>query len=163
MTTAVSPSVDWIRLTIGNDDLTLTPSPGIQLRLLVDLVPDERSFGLLDSPRPATLQVRVDLIPGSGPTGLSAKAVAQCESMAVRLAAQLGANASPLAPLKEFSLEAALAGEGVPYNRVSIPRLTLKPSGPPLLDEDQPLPGMRVFTATARPGGDGSQYVLSKV
>ena len=161
MTTAALPSVDWIHLTIGDTDLTVAPSPGIQLRLTVEPVPDDTSFGLLDPPRPAALQVCVDLIPGDGPTGLSAEAVARCESMAARLAVQLGATASPLAALKEFSLEAAFVGEGAPYNRVSIPRLTLKPSGPPILDEDQPLPGVRVFTATARAGADGSQYVLT--
>jgi hypothetical protein len=162
MTTAALPSVDWIHLTVGDTDLTLAPSPGIQLRLIVEPVPDDRPFGLLDAPRPAALQVHVDLIPVDSPSGPLAEAVARCESMAARLAAQLGANDPPLAPLREFSLEGALAGERMPYNRVSIPRLTLKPTGPPLLDEDQPLPGVRVFTATARPDADGSQYVLTR-
>lgn len=165
MTTAALPSVDWIHLRIGDTDLTVTPSPGIELRLIVEPVPDERAYDVLDSPRPAALQVHVDLIPVADPSGLSLEAVARCESMAARFAAQLGPDASALTlltPLREFSLEAALAGEGVPYNRVSIPRLTLKPFEAPLLDEDQPLPGVRVFTATARADDDGSQYVLTR-
>ena len=162
MTTAALPSVDWIHLAIGDDRIDLTPAPGIQLRLIVEPVPDDRPFGVLDKPRPGELRVSVDLIPAAGPQMSWADAVAACESMAARLAAQLGATASPLTPLREFSLEAALGGEGVPYNRVSVPRLTIKPSGLPLLDEDQPLPGVRVFTATARSDAEGVQYVLTR-
>src|SRR3954454_1440055 len=112
MTTAALPSVDWIHLRIGDTDLTVTPSLGIELRLIVEPVPDDRAFDLLDMPRPAPLQVHVDLIPADGSSGLSSEAVARCESMAARIASQLGAGASTLAPLEEFSLEAALAGEG---------------------------------------------------
>lgn len=161
MTSAVSPSVDWIRLTIDDNRIDVMPSPGIQLRLIVEPVSDDKPFGVLAPPQSAGLQVSVDLIPDASTSESRSGAVAACESTASRLAAQLGAGASPLAPLKEFSLEAALGGDGVPYNRVSVPRLTLQPSGPPLLDEDRPLPGVRVFTATARPGADGSQYVLT--
>ncbi len=161
MTTAALPSVDWIRLTIGDHRIDLMPSPGIEFRLTVEPVPDDRAFRVLGPPRPPELQVAVDLIPGAGASVSWEEAVAACESKAAQLAGQLGAEAPPLAPLKEFSLEAALGGEGLPYNRVSVPRLTLKPSGPPQLDEDQPLPGVRVFTAIARPGDDGSQYALT--
>jgi hypothetical protein len=59
-------------------------------------------------------------------------------------------------------LDAAIGGEGVPYDRVSIPRLTLLAGDPPRLDEDQPVPGVRVFTATARVGADGSKYVMTR-
>lgn len=162
MTTAALPSVEWIRLTVGDDRIDLAPSPGIELRLVVEPVPDDRSFGVLEMPRPATLRVCVDLIPVEGESVSWADAVVACESKAAEIAGRLGAGASPLAPLREFSLDATLAGEGLPYNRASVPRLALKPFGLLLLDEDQPLPGVRVFTATARPNGNGIQYVLTK-
>lgn len=162
MTATVSPSVDWIRLTIGDEQIDVAPTPGIQLRLIVEPAPDDRSFDVLDMPRPPKLQVAVDLIPVASPSRLREEVVAACESMAARLAVQLGAETPPLTPVREFALEAALGGEGMPYNRVSVPRLTLKPFSPPVLDEDQPLPGVRVFTATAGPGADGSQYVLAR-
>jgi hypothetical protein len=162
MTTAALPAVGWIRLTIGGDRIDLTPSPGMQLRLIVEPVPDDRSFGVLEMPRPAVLRVCVDLIPVEGASVSWAQAVAACESKAAEIARRLGADAPPLTPLRQFSLEAALGGDGLPYNRASVPRLTLDPFGPLLLDEDQPLPGVRVFTATARPGDDGIQYLLTR-
>lgn len=112
MTTAALPSVEWIHLTVGDTDLTVMPSPGIQLRLIVEPVPDDRAYGILDMPRPSGLQVCVDLIPGDGPFGLSAEAVARCESMAARIAAQLGANASLLTPLREFSSKPPSSAKG---------------------------------------------------
>ena len=162
MTTAALPSVEWIRLTIGDDRIDLKPSPGVELRLIVEPIPDDRSFDVLETPRPAAIRVCVDLIPAEGESVPWVKAVTACESKAAEIAGQLGADAPPLAPLREFSLEAALGGEGLPYNRASVPRLTLNPFGSLLLDEDQPLPGVRVFTATARPDGAGIQYMLAR-
>lgn len=163
MTTVALPSIDWIRLTIGDQRIDLAPSPGIQLRLSVEPMPDDRGFGLLDAPRPSGLRVAVDLIPVETTSLPLAEAVARCESKAAGLAASLGAGHSPLSPLREFSLEAALGGDGLPYNRMSAPRLTLLPGGPPALDEDQAVPAVRVFAATARADGGGSKYVLRLV
>lgn len=154
MTTATLSSVDWIRLAIGDGRIDLTPSPGMQLRLVVEPVSEEHAFGILDAPTPPNLQVAVDLIPASF------EAVAQCESEAARIAGELGAHASPLTALRKFSLEAALGGEGLPYNRVAMPRLTIQPGPPPILNEDQPLPGVRVFTATAHADDDGIKYQM---
>ncbi len=157
MTTAALPSVDWIHLTVGDRRIDLAPSPGIELRLVVEPVADDRAFGLLDAPRAPKLRVAVDLIPAD------ARTVARCESEAARVAQELGAYASPLSALREFSLEAALGGEGVPYNRVTAPRLTLQPGPASILDEDQPEPGVRVFTATAHADDDGIKYLMRRV
>lgn len=154
MTTATRTTVDWVRITLGGDEILLSPSPGIELRLIIDAAPDGQCFDVLTMPSPPELRVAVDLIPTLMDT------VAQCESWASRVGAQLGTEAGPLDDLREFSLEAALSGEELPYSRVSVPRLSLTPGPPPLLDEDEPLPGVRVFTATARTGSDGSKYQL---
>lgn len=155
MTTTALTSVDRIELAVGDRQITLTPSPGIELRLTVDSIADDPAFDLLDHPRPPKLHVAVCLIPSG------ADAIMRSEAQATAVAAELGAHDSPLAPLREFSLEAALSGEDVPYHRVSIPRLTLLPGEPPVLDEDQPLPGVRVFTATTHEVAPGRRVKLT--
>lgn len=157
MTTAVSPSVDWIHLAIGNDDITLTPSPGIQLQLLVDPLPHDGFVDLLAPAPPPQIRFTVDLVP------TAAGAVSRCESEARRVADILDANGQAGGLLREFSLEAALGGEGLPYNRVSAPRLTLLPGNPPMLDEGQAVPAVRVFAATARADHGGSKYQMRLV
>lgn len=158
MTTAVHPSVDWIHLTIGDRKIGLEPSTGIELRLIVEPVPDDRAFDVLEVPRPAELRVVVDLIPNLILGGMSA--LSRCESEAARVAAAVGSGASALAELRKFSLEAALGGEGLPYSRVSVPRLTLEPDSAPYFDEDQPLPGLRVLAATAHAFSGDTKYSL---
>lgn len=157
MTTTAPASVDWIRLTIDGDEIALDPSPGIELRLAVYPVESDGYADLLAAASPAKLRVGVDLIPAD------AAAVFRCESEARRVAALLGANGGPLEPLREFALEAALGGKGLPYDRVSVPRLTLTPGGPPFLDEEQQAPGVRVFTATPHAADDGSKYTMWRV
>ncbi|KQX27578.1 hypothetical protein ASD97_25110 [Streptomyces sp. Root63] len=156
MTTATRTTVDLVRLTLRDEEITLSLAPGIELRLIIDAAPDGRSFDVLTLPPPPELRVALDLIP------TTSDAVAQCESWAARVGAQLGAEAGPLGTLEEFSLEATLGGKGLPYSRVSVPRLTLTPGPPPRLDEDEPLPGVRVFTATAHTGSDGGKYLLHR-
>jgi hypothetical protein len=148
MTTAALPSVDWIRLTIGDDELSLVPSPGIELRLLVAPVPHDGNLDPLTVGHPPQIRFTVDLVP------TAAGAVHRCEAEARRVGEALGANGPADGLLREFSLEAALGGDGLPYNRVSAPRLTLLSGEPPLLDEEQAVPGVRVFAATAHSAGD---------
>lgn len=155
MTTATLPSVDWVRLAIGDERIDLTPSPGIQLRLIVEPVDYDGYLDPLTAPPPPQIRFAVDLVP------TEAHAVHRCEAEARRVAKALGATRPANGLLEEFSLEAALAGEGLPYNRVSAPRLTLTPGGPPLLDEDQAGPAVRVFAATAHAGDDGSKYRMT--
>lgn len=159
MTTATHTTVDWVRLTLGGKEIPLSPTPGIELRLIFDSVPASRGlrlggFDALTPPGPLGLRVSVDLI------ATTRSAVAQCESWATRVAAQLGADGRPLEDVKEFSLEAALGGGRLPNRRVSVPHLTLSSGPPSFLDEVEPLSGVRVFTATARTGGDGILYQL---
>lgn len=154
MTTATLTTVDWVRLTLGNEELHLSPAPGIELRLIVESAPDDPTSDLLTPPRSPEMKVAVDLIPTDRST------VAQCESWAARVGAQLGTQAGLGGDLREFSLEAALSGEEIPYSRVSVPHLTITPGPAPFLDEDEPLPGVRAFTAKARTGSDGSKYRL---
>lgn len=154
MTTATHTTIDWVRLTLGGEEITLSPTPGIELRLVLDSVPDGLGFDLLTPPGPPKLRVAVDLVPTTG------SAVAQCESWAASVATRLGAGAAPLEALREFSLEAALSGGAVPDSRVSVPRLTLVSGPPPFLDEDESLPGVRVFTARAHASSDGSLYLM---
>lgn len=161
MTTATRTTVDWVRLTLGDEEIRLFPAPGIELRLILDSISDDRvprlvGFDALTPPGPPELRVAVDLIP------TDRSAVAQCESWAARVGAQLGTKAGLWDALKEFSLEAALSGGGLPYSRVSVPHLTITPGPAPLLDEDEPLPGIRVFTAKARASSDGSKYRLHR-
>lgn len=161
MTTATRTTIDWVRLTLGGEEIPLSPTPGIELRLVLNAVADDLGFDVLTRPGPPKLRVAVDLIPIPS----TRSTVAQCESWAARVATRLGADAEPLEALREFSLEAALSGGGLPYSRVSVPRLTLTSGPPPFLyaEEDEPLPGVRVFTATAHTNSDGSKYQLRRV
>lgn len=156
MTTATRTTVDWVHLTLGDEEITLSPMPDIELRLIVESNPDGPNLDMLTPSSSPELQVAVDLIPTDRST------VAQCESWAARVGAQLGTKAGPWDALREFSLEATLSGGGLPYSRVSVPRLTSTPGPAPFLDEDEPLPGIRVFTAKARASSDGSKYRLHR-
>ncbi|MFD5208366.1 hypothetical protein ACFWNF_15750 [Streptomyces anulatus] len=156
MTTATLTTVDRVRLTLGDEEITLSPMLGIELRLIIESAPDGLTRDMLTPPSSPELKVAVDLIPTDRGT------VAQCESWAARVGAQLGTKAGPRDALKEFSLEAALSGEGLPYSRVSVPHLTITPGPAPFLDEDEPLPGIRIFTAKARTSSDGSKYRLHR-
>jgi hypothetical protein len=148
-------SVDWVRLAADGNETLVEPSPGIELRLTGEMPEYE---GYLDplaigpSPR---FHLALDLIPQTD------EAIARCERLAARILEWLGARGSALTPLPEFTLEAALGGEGLPYNRVTAPRLILVPSGPPVFEEDQPLPGVRVLTAKA-PSVSGTVYVMTR-
>ena len=162
MTTAPLATVDWIRFAPNGADcftpFTLTPSDGIELRLNVGPAPQREEYAdLLAPPRLPETRVSVDLVPAKRCH------VEECEAKARRAARALGAEASPLASLSEFSLEAALAGEGLPYSRAQVPRLTLLPFGLPEVDVDEEERGLfvRVFTATARAASDGA-YVLRR-
>lgn len=156
MTTAAPVSVDWVRLTIGGDEFTIEPSPGIDLHLAVQPVEYE---GYLDpltlGPRPE-LRMSVHLVPRG------TEAVVRCESRAREVAERLGAYRSALAAVPVFSLEAGLGGEGLPYNRVAAPRLILIPGPEPLLDEDLPVPSVHVFSAKAHPE-EGHTYTMRLV
>lgn len=154
MTTAVSPSLDWIRLTIDGDEVTLAPSPGFWVRLLVTPVPYDGYLDPLAAPPPPQIRFTVDLVP----TGV--EPVARCETEARRVARALAEAHATGGLLSEFSLEAALSGEGLPYNRVSAARLRLATVGPPAYDEDQAVPSVRVFAATAHADGVGSKYQM---
>ncbi|WP_199888913.1 hypothetical protein [Streptomyces badius] len=156
MTTATRTTVDLVRLTLGDEEITLSPAPAIELRLIVESASDSPSLDVLTPPSSPELKVAVDLIP------TDRSSVAQCESWAARVGAQLGTKAGPWDALREFSLEAALSGEGLPYGRVSVPHLTITPGPAPFLDEDEPLPGIRIFTAKARTSRDGSKYRLHR-
>lgn len=160
MTTAALPSVDWIRFSPHGRarfaPFTLASSEGVALRLQVGPAPqhDECHDLLRRLPAPPT-QVTVDLLPAK------AWQAEECEATARRTAETLGVTASLLSPLSEFSLAAALSGVE-PYNRMSVPLLTLHPSSVPFLDEDQAGFFVRVFTATARADGDGLTYLMRR-
>ncbi|WP_309029318.1 hypothetical protein [Streptomyces alfalfae] len=156
MTIAAPTSVNWIRLMIGDGEFTIEPSPGIDLHLAVQSVEYD---GYLDpltlGPRPE-LRLSVHLVPRD------TDAVVRCEAQAREVAERLGAYRSALAAVPMFSLEAALGGESLPYNRVAVPRLILMPGPEPLLDEDLPTPSVHVFTAKAHPV-DGHTYTMRLV
>ena len=157
MTTAVSPSVDWIRLAIGDDEIVLSPSPGIEVRLQVAPVSDDGYLEpLTRDPAPRT-QFTVDLVL------TDTAAATHCEVEARRVVEALGGSLPATAPLREFSLEAALSGEGLPYNRVLAPRLALSAGVPHELDEDDQEAGVRVFTAIARADDLGHVYQMQLV
>jgi len=82
-----------------------------------------------------------------------------CEAEARRIAAALGSFQPATSALRHFSLEAALGGEGLPYNRVSAPQLMLNP-GEPHPIEERGERGVRVFTATALADDNGTKYTL---
>jgi hypothetical protein len=153
MTTAAAPSIAWIRLTLDGVDFTLAPSPGIELRLAVNPVEyDGYLDPLVRGPLPE-LHVVVDLLPRN------AASVIRCETQAREVAARLDLG-SPV--MREFGLEAALDGKGLPHNRMEAPRLLLVPDGPPTLDDDGSEPFVRVFTAKV-PSGSESAYTLRLV
>ena len=153
MTTTLPATVDWIRLTIGDEQIELVPSPDVQLRLAVEPVEYEGYLDPLTAGPPTKLYASVDLVP------LNARAVHRCEARAGEAAGQLGVYEPATSPLREFALEAGLSGEGLPYNRVAAPRLHLVPGPPPMFDEDQPVPSVRVFTAHLVPDLDGTCWL----
>ncbi|MFF3928298.1 hypothetical protein [Streptomyces hirsutus] len=156
MTTAVSPSIDWIRLTIGGDDFTLAPSPDIDLRLTLNRIEYDGYLDPLTVGPPPGFSLTVDLIPLRP---LDGDGVFRCEAQAREVAARLGTG-SPV--LRQFALEAALDGEDLPYNRVEVPHLLPVLDDPPTLDEDGPEPFVRVFTAKV-PSGSESVYTMRRV
>ncbi|QQM45230.1 hypothetical protein [Streptomyces liliifuscus] len=153
MTTATAVTVDWVRLAIGDDEITVEPSPGIELALSVKPVEHDGYLDPLTRGPAPRLHLSLHLIP----TGT--EAIVRCESQARRILEQLGAPASACAPMCDFSLEAALGGEGLPYNRASAPGLTLTPGEPPVFDEDLPVPSVHVFTAKAH-GASETVYTM---
>ncbi|MFJ8929208.1 hypothetical protein ACIRLA_21785 [Streptomyces sp. NPDC102364] len=156
MTTAAPASVDWIRLAVDGTEFTIEPSPGIDLSLSVKTSGyDGHLEPLTRGPSPQ-LHLSVALVP----TG--SEAAFRCESSALRILERLGAAKPATMPLREFSLEAALGGEGLPYNRVSAPRLYLIPGEPPVFDEDLPVPSVHVFTAKV-PTGAETVYSVTNV
>lgn len=153
MTTAASPSVAWIRLTVEGGDLLLAPSPGVELRLTEYRVDSGGRLNPLAPARPLGFSMTVDLVP------LDGSSVLRCERHARDVAAWLGVGC--LSP-GEFSMEVAVDGEDLPYNRMEVPRLYLASGEPPAFDYDQPLPSVRVFTARV-PAGVGTAYTLRRV
>lgn len=148
MTTAPPVTVEWIRLTIGDDEVILKSSPGVDLWLTVDHVAYEGYLNLPTREPASQYRFSVDLIPSN------IEAAVRCESQAREVATRLGLD-GPV--LRDFALEAALGGEDLPYNRVSVPRLC-----PVLDDEDLPVPSVRVFTAKAESAG-GHAYTMRLV
>lgn len=158
MTTAAPVTIKWIDLVVGGERIEIAPLPGIEPRLLVDAVPYD---GYLDpltrGPNPE-VRVTIDLVLTE--TGPGAWLAAQhCETEARRVAEALGVFLPPTAALRNFSLEAALDGEDLPYNRMSAPQLALKP-GEPHEVEERGERALRVFTATALADSNGTKYTL---
>lgn len=135
--------------------MLVEPAPGFELCLTGEVPECEGYLDPLTVGSAPRLHLALDLIPRTG------EAIARCEVLAARILDWLGARESALTPLPEFTLEAALGGEGLPYNRVTAPRLTIVPSGPPVFDGDQPLPGVRVFSAKA-PSASGTVCVMTR-
>jgi len=156
MTTAALTSVAWIHLTVGVQRIELAPEQDIALRLVVLPVEYEGYLDPLTVGPPPELHVSVDLVPEK------ASAVGRCEELAREVATRLGAFEPPLALLRDFELEAGLDSEGVPYNRVTVPKLLLVPGPSPVFDEDQLVPAVRVFTAKAGSTPNGA-YLLTRV
>lgn len=155
MTTVAPVSIAWIRLFTDGVDFTLSPSPGIDLRLAVDRVEYDGYLEPLTVGPLSGLSMSVDLIPLRP---LDSDDVARCETQAREVTARLGVGR---ATQREFALEAALIGEGLPYNRVEAPRLYLPSDELPAFDDDQPLPAVRVFTAKV-PAGLKTAYTLQR-
>ncbi|MCX4993425.1 hypothetical protein [Streptomyces sp. NBC_00568] len=156
MTTTALATVDWLHLDIGDRHFTLIPMPGIALRLSIDSVPrwDGIHEEMLRMPEPET-RVTVDLLPDDRGRA------DECVWLAQGAAEALGVHASPLTALEVFSLQAFLGG-GSPYDRVSVPRLTVLPGDPPGLTVDES--GrlyVRAFTATAHKGSDGNRCTMT--
>ncbi|MCX4231974.1 hypothetical protein [Streptomyces ortus] len=158
MTTAVPVTIKWIDLVMGGEKIEIAPLPGIEPRLLVDAIPYEGYLEPLTRGPDPEVCVSVDLVLTE--TGPGAWLVAQrCEAEARRVAEALGALLSPTAALRNFSLEAALGGEGLPYNRMSVPQLALRP-GEPHAVEERGERAVRIFTATALADDNGTKYTL---
>lgn len=153
MTTTAPVSVDWIRLTIGDEELTIEPSPGIELRLTVKPVEYEGYLEPLTRGPAPQIHFSVDLVPAD------TDAIIRSENEAVRILERLDARNPML--LRMFTLEAALGGEGLPYNRVTAPKLQLAISEPPHFDDDQPVPAVHVFTAKVPAGSDVAYTMAS--
>lgn len=158
MTTAAPVTIKWIDLMPGSERIEIAPLPGIEPRLLIDAVPYDGCLDPLTRGPDPEVQVTLDLVLTE--TGPGAWLVAQrCEAEAQRVAETLGVFLPATAALRNFSLEAALDGEALPYNRVSVPRLALKP-GEPHEVEERGEHAVRVFTATALSGDNGTKYTL---
>lgn len=158
MTTAAPVTVDWIRLALGDEEIDLAPQPGIELRLLVDAVPYDGYLDPLTLGPAPEVQFTVDLVLTK--VDFDAWQVAQrCESEARRVAKALGSFLPATGALRNFSLEAALGGEGLPYNRVTAPQLTLN-AGEPHEVEEHGERAVRVFTATALADDNGNTYTM---
>lgn len=156
MTTAAPPSVAWVRLAVDGSEFTLTPSPDIELRLTVNRNEYDGYLDPLTIGPPPGLTLAVDLIPLRPREDDS---VFRCEAMVCEVAGQLGLGGRVL---HEFALEVALGGEGLPYNRMEVPRLLLASDDPPALDEDGPESFVRVFTAKV-PSDAAVAYTVRQV
>jgi hypothetical protein len=158
MTTAPPVTIKWIDLVMGGEKIQITPLPGIEPRLLVDAVPYDGYLEPLTRGPASEVCVTVDLVlTETGPdAGLAAQ---YCEAEARRVAEALGVFLPPPATLRNFSLEATLGGEDLPYSRVSVPQLALKP-GEPHEVEERGERAVRVFTATALADDNGTKYTL---
>ncbi|MGQ4343618.1 hypothetical protein [Streptomyces sp. SAS_275] len=158
MTTIAPVTVEWIRLTIGGEQVELIPSPGIEPRLLVDQVPyDGCDHALLRAVASETwFTVDLMLPPVDGDPWLVEQ---RCRDEARRAAEALGAFKPIGALVRDFALEAGLGGVKLPYNRVFAPHLVLKAETPHEI-EDRDERGIRVFTAVARPDAGGNTHQL---
>lgn len=156
MTTAALATINWIRLGIGGAEFTIEPSPGIKLSLAVSTSQYDGYLDPLTRGPASELHISVALIPAD------IEAVVRCESQALGILNRLGVHRPAAMPSVEFSLDAALGGEGMPYNRVSAPRLYLIPGDRALFNEDPVTPSVHVFTAKA-PTGSQSVYSMAKV
>ncbi|WP_327222964.1 hypothetical protein OG229_02155 [Streptomyces platensis] len=152
MTTAAPTSVEWIRITIGGCEFTIEPLPGIDLCLTLEMVELDGGF---HAPLTRGLDVEHRISVALAPS--TPEAIFQCEGQARDILNRLGAKS---ATTREFSLEAALGGEGLPGNRVSAPRLLLTPGDP--VFEELPVPSVPVFTAKI-PRGCRTVYTLTSV
>lgn len=158
MTTAAPVTIKWIDLVIGGERIEIAPQAGIEPRILVDAVPYDGYLDLLTRGPAPRARLTVDLVLTD--TDDDPRRVAQrCEAEARRVAEALGAFLPATAALRDFSLEAALGGESLPYNRMSAPRLTLD-AGEPHWIEEHGERAMRVFAATARADDDGGVYTM---
>ncbi|MFJ1648033.1 hypothetical protein [Streptomyces sp. NPDC088258] len=156
MTTATAPSVDWVRLTVDGSDITLTPSPDIDLRLVVGRVEHDGPLDPITTGPLPGFSLSVDLVPLHP---LDRDAVFRCEMQAREVAVLLGTSSPTRGG---FTVEAALGGEGWPHERLEVPRLYLTPTEPPDFDAAQPLPVVRVFTAKMV-ATEGVAYTLRRV
>jgi hypothetical protein len=153
MTTAIQPCVDWVRLKVGEAVVALDPLPGIELRIVQELVEYPGYVDPLARPPLPEFHLAVDLCPRN------AEDVVRCEEQARRVAAQLGLGSRIL---REFAMRAAFVEDGLPYNRLEAPRLLLASDEAPELDDEGPVPFVRAFTAKV-PNGCDTAYTLHLV